>query len=555
MRGGKVCTFSEMNALGQKILAIGSGKGGVGKSTTALNIALLSAKSGKRTCLVDMDPLSNVGVILDIHKRDLEPKHIAGRHLTNHTTSVFPYLDILFFQEKQRNKGPDREFFLYQLIFEQFAAKLYECYDLIVMDLPAGIVQDETLRILPYLNRLVVVTNAEPTSHVSAGGYIKAALEVNSRLRFFIWNNKYEVGIDPAFNPHDLLGNYNHYAPAELLLPKSVQNRMDHVAYVPPDPALNLLKTQSDFRLDLLLKIRESLQLLYELIIPIHTDENIPLIYRRMLRYYLLREYADPSPERALKYCAELFSASVDTIFKRGTAQIAVAYVNRQKENPLRKSVAESIQLIDRILHVYQNRSSVKRSHLVSEIRSGFGLLSGRLLRSFAMLGRLMERAREEAMKKRFGEIDVRMLRNALGLCFFYFTFLKLLEHARIRQLLHGFIPQKIVNGRPVRDRQRQIMMLIKKDREYHQRYFLLLKTIFPILERQLYQLAKAQGLENILFHDHSGSIKRNAYLRLLSEIMHALLNGGLGVHVGIRFNKTAEEIQKGWERINTKNW
>ena len=37
------------------IISVGSGKGGVGKSVIAANLALLIAKKGKRVTLVDLD--------------------------------------------------------------------------------------------------------------------------------------------------------------------------------------------------------------------------------------------------------------------------------------------------------------------------------------------------------------------------------------------------------------------------------------------------------------------------------------------------------------------
>ena len=431
-----------MNALGQKVLAVGSGKGGVGKSTTVVNIALLSAKSGKRTAIIDADPLSNLGVILDLSEEDLKPGGLVSGDITGYTRNIFPGLDLLFSHEKLGKGLHNNEPPLYELIFESFATELHRRYDVIIMDLPAGIVQDENLHIFPYLKDLVVVTNAEPTSHVSAGGYIKAALEINSKLSFFIWNNKYEAGTDSSFNPRDLLGNYNRYAPDELRLPDSVKEKLDHVAHVPFDPALNLLKAETDPRLELLFKIRESLQLLYELIIPLHNDEALPLISRRMLRYYLLREYSNPDPERALQYNAELFSTSVDTLFKNGKRSIATDYIQRQIENPLRKSVAESMQIIDRILQIYQNRSTMR--NLAHTIRDKFSLLYNRLIRSFSMFNRLIERLGEDVIRKRFGNINARMLKNSLGLSFFYFALLKLLEHERIRRVIeHMHPPEK----------------------------------------------------------------------------------------------------------------
>ena len=306
---GKKAERTRTSRLARKTLAVGSGKGGVGKSVTSVNLAVCYAKMGMRTALCDLDPLSDTAVILDIktpEEQSLKATDFVTASPEDFILPVLPRLDLLFPASKPEEGMGE---VLRDLMFNRFARVLDERYDIIILDMPAGIGREENLEFLPFIDNLVVVTNPEPTSHVSAGGYIRAALDIHPHLVIHLWHNRYRVDPAGTFNTRAVVDNYNRFVDEELRIRPSESGFID-AAFVPEDPSLNLLRGSLPIALPVLYRLDGALDNLNErIVMTAPLNGGMDKVTSKLVRYHVARKRAvgrDASSE-AVDYISALF--------------------------------------------------------------------------------------------------------------------------------------------------------------------------------------------------------------------------------------------------------
>ena len=149
-----------------RIIAVTSGKGGVGKSNIAVNMAIAYAQSGKRVILIDGDlGMANVNVLLGI-----SPKANLLDVINNRRRMSEIVTDTEFgFQFIPGANGFSRIANLSNAEMDFFASEFatLSSADIIIIDTGAGIAQS-VLGLLTAADEVYIVTTPEPTSITDA---------------------------------------------------------------------------------------------------------------------------------------------------------------------------------------------------------------------------------------------------------------------------------------------------------------------------------------------------------------------------------------------------
>ncbi len=170
----------EEQTRGAQSIAIVSGKGGVGKTSMAINLALELAQRGLQTTLLDVDlGLANVDVMLNLFCRKNLSHVVAGCCSLHEVVVEGPAgLRIVPGASGLETLANLSEFQLHQLL-QQFE-ELESQSDILIMDLGAGISRN-VLTLALAADIVLMVTTPEPTAVADAYATIKMLYQ-NQRM-------------------------------------------------------------------------------------------------------------------------------------------------------------------------------------------------------------------------------------------------------------------------------------------------------------------------------------------------------------------------------------
>ena len=547
----------DLRAVRAKSIAVTSGKGGVGKTITATNLSIYFSKKGLSTALIDLDPLSDVATLLDLVEAEAtvgeQNIELAQAELGSFAIPVFDNLDLIFPNPKL--KTLERRSLLDKL-YGDLPGDLNNSYDLLVFDLPAGSEFEENLVFLPFMAMVLLVTNPEPTAHAAAGAYIKQAFDIYQRLVLHVWHNRYTANTQIAFDPKDVVGNYNRNVPEELRIGSAAAVRLHDLASIPEDPALNLLRGTPTADANVLRFLTDTLLFVHEQRITLLATSVIPTRSFELIKNYLIRHKSIGNVEEYREAIGNYLKTLLETrlskeqdpadsgkapasspaneIFTAEQSSRLEKFLNNVKSDPLCLRLIRTLNLLEAKLHrIEERKNPFATATAVVPDKSLDREISGLLV----TISRIAEHNR--------------LIERQGGLLLFYFALYKLFQSKTVTGLIHSLVPCKTgKSGQTLRDRNRQIRNLVEADPEYKNRYLKLLKMLHPVVSKQIANIVRALDLSALLLRNAEGTIVRSAYVKLLTNFLHDTLYSGLSVVVGFPFRSAAAAFQEGAEKI-----
>lgn len=214
-----------------RVITVTSGKGGVGKSNTAINIAIQLRKMGQRVIILDADfGLANIEIMFGtVPKHNLSDLIYQGKNIKEVIT--WGPMEVGFISGGSGIAGLsnlNRDYLTYII---KNLAELDAITDVIIVDTGAGI-SDAVLQFLVASGEILLVTTPEPTSITDSYSLLKA---LNRHPRFLRDMSQIKVIANRVENAEEGRGLFNKL---NAVVARYLKLPISYLGSVPMDPQL-----------------------------------------------------------------------------------------------------------------------------------------------------------------------------------------------------------------------------------------------------------------------------------------------------------------------------
>ncbi|MGM0594372.1 MAG: MinD/ParA family protein [Pseudomonadota bacterium] len=238
-----------------RVIAVTSGKGGVGKTNVAVNLAIALAERAQRVILWDMDlGLANVDIILNLRVNANLADVIEGNKSveeimlsTSHGVQVVPGAlgdeQLADLNQEQR------------VLFIEAIERLTFEADYIIVDTGAGISQ-EIMGFITAVDDVLVVTTPEPTAMLDAYAAIKRVYQTtpDTHVHLLVNMARSEREARDTLSrmraiAHDFLGSMlvaDGYILYDNVVGDAVRHRAPFISAYPGSPPANAVRKVAD---------------------------------------------------------------------------------------------------------------------------------------------------------------------------------------------------------------------------------------------------------------------------------------------------------------------
>jgi flagellar biosynthesis protein FlhG len=174
-----------------RVLALASGKGGVGKTCISVNLGIALANSGVKVALLDADMgLSNAPLMLGLHPEQNLADVIHGRCALTDIVMNTPSGLILIPATSGLQDMAELDI-QQQASIIRAISELDQCVDILLVDIPGGI-SDSAVNFSCAAQEVVIVVCDEPASMADAYAFIKLLAQQHQISNFHVISNMVE---------------------------------------------------------------------------------------------------------------------------------------------------------------------------------------------------------------------------------------------------------------------------------------------------------------------------------------------------------------------------